>query len=170
MTVKEIDVERNYDKEGNDRVWYRVSGYDWKTNITLDGEYGFIGDAIVNENGETVEGNELLAVEHAMDSYQAASALGSARGGRKAETARENGKRGGRPKKVYESEAFDAYTTSSGNWKIEFHGKYQGSRSGALIVDGEAYVTIEDLVNDVESFGRNLHPSTIVRDNTQEVQ
>jgi len=66
MNVKQLETEKNYD-DGNDRVWYQVDGI----SDELDGVYGVINGAIVEENGLSIDDdmpdNDTIAIRRALN-------------------------------------------------------------------------------------------------------
>ena len=53
MNVKQLETEKNYD-DGNDRVWYKITGRNRQSGMYLDGVYGVIDGSIIREDGETI--------------------------------------------------------------------------------------------------------------------
>ena len=88
------------DETGNN--WYHIEGIDYGTKYELNSDYAITADGrILDDDGyPMVDGDwETIAVNKSIVRYNAASALGKIKTPKKAAASRENGKKGGRPKR-----------------------------------------------------------------------
>jgi hypothetical protein len=139
MKTNFIETETNYDKEGHDRTWYIISGAD---DEDLNGEYGVSTDgSIVDGNGESIDDSmadmdanaiRRILIE-AIQRTEAARSMRAVNSPAQQRAARENGRKGGRPKGFIGFEYWDGRNTTTGEPNPD-----PGTYHGRLSIAGSA--------------------------------
>lgn len=136
MKTNFIETEANYNKDGHNRTWYKISGAD---DDDLNGEYAVSTDgSIVDGNGESIDDSMAdmdadavrRILREAIQRTEAARAMRSVNSEAQQQAARENGKKGGRPKGFIGWEYADGRETTTG-YPNQDPGPYHGRLSTA---------------------------------------